>query len=139
MNISYGKYIKIRRKKIYVPSDYLYIELYNMTNTSQFVRCIISRFGDFFSLTGKVKDFYDELVEYNTSLPEIEVKLFEYKKHSIITNIFSELLLEDIHNKDLNKILSLTNCTGGLQLFLNPEKERKNLLEFLCSNTFRDD
>ena len=87
-----------------------------MTNTSQFVRCIISRFGDFFSLTGKVKDFYDELVEYNTSLPEIEVKLFEYKKHSIITNIFSELLLEDIHNKDLNKILSLTNCTGGLQL-----------------------
>lgn len=110
-----------------------------MTNTSQFVRCIISRFGDFFSLTGKVKDFYDELVEYNTSLPEIEVKLFEYKKHSIITNIFSELLLEDIHNKDLNKILSLTNCTGGLQLFLNPEKERKNLLEFLCSNTFRDD
>ena len=50
-----------------------------MTNTSQFVRCIISRFGDSFSLTGKVKDFYDELVEYNTSLPEIEVKLFEYK------------------------------------------------------------
>ena len=139
MNISYGKYIKIRRKKIYVPSDYLYIELYDMTNTSQFVRCIISSFGDSFSLTGKVKDFYDELVEYNTSLSEIEVKLFEYKKHSIITNIFSELLLEDIHNKDLNKILSLTNCTGGLQLFLNPEKERKNLLEFLCSNTFRDD
>ena len=61
--------------------------------------------------------------------------LFKYFSN----NIFSELLLEDIHNKDLNKILSLTNCTGGLQLFLNPEKERKNLLEFLCSNTFRDD
>lgn len=138
MNISYNNEFIVGKKKIKIPSDYLHIELYDIKDLNRIIHYFVSDMGNDFSSLARIKDFYDDLINYKESLSEFDTELFENKNHHVITKIFSELLVKDINEKSINKILSLSNYTGGLQFYIYPKKEQSDFYKYIFSDLFKD-